>query len=261
MKKWNGAVLAAAALCAVFLAAGCDLNKPYTEVAGSQKKEKVLRVGSDINFPPFEFEENGKTTGFDLELAQALADKMGAKLEVKNTTFSDLIPAVKAGKIDAIMSGMEVTDARAKDLTFSDPYFAKAGYSILVMKDGNEIHGWDDLKGKVVGTQTGTRHSEISIDFGAERVQAFDEKDNVLKALKDKKVDAIVIDAPVAMYYARHDEAVKTVGDPIISKGGLAIGVKKGNTELQKEINQALAAVKQDGSYDKLYEKWFGEKP
>lgn len=259
MKQWKWA--ACACLCAAVLLSGCNLSKPYSEVAGGQKTEKIFRVGSDVNFPPFEFEEGGKQTGFDLELAQALADKMGVKLQVDNITFSDLIPAVKENRVDAIMSGMEVTDARMKDLTFTDPYFAKAGYSILVMKDGNEIHGWDDLKGKVVGTQAGTRHAEISIDFGAERVQSFTDKDNVLKALKEKTVQAIVIDTPVAMYYMQHDQAVKTVGDPVISKGGLAIGVKKGNTELQKELNQALAAVKQDGSYEKMYQKWFGGNP
>lgn len=90
-------------------------------------------------------------------------------------------------------------------------------------------------------------------------MQAFDEKGNVIKALKDGDVDAAVIDTPVALYYAKHDDALKVAGEPKVSENGLAIGVKKGNTELQKEINAALKAVKDDGTYGKMYAKWFGE--
>lgn len=254
-KKW---MIAAAALTAAVLVGGCGLGGSYSDAVSKNGKEKVLRVGSDTNFPPFEYKEDGKLSGFDMELIQAVADKMGAKLEVKDITFSDLIPAVKEGRVDAVISGMEATAARSKDLSFCDPY-CPAGYSILTEKSDDAIQGWDDLKGKVIATQTGTRHAEISIDFGAERVQAFDEKGNVIKALKDGDVDAAVIDTPVALYYAKHDDALKVAGEPKVSENGLAIGVKKGNTELQKEINAALKAVKDDGTYGKMYAKWFGE--
>ncbi len=256
--KW----LAAAAVCAVLTAGlgGCSsLTGSYSDAAGQKKTDKVLRVGSDLNYPPFEMEENGKPTGFDMELIAAVADRMGAKLEVQNITFGDLITAVKDNKVDAVISGMEGTDARAKDLTFCDPYL-EAGYSILARKDDSAVQGWEDLKGKVVGTQMGTRHTELSIDFGAERVQAFDEKTNVIKALKDGHVEAAVLDAPVASYYAQHDGTLKTVGEPKISEKGLVIAVKKGNTALQKEINDALKSLKEDGTYDKLRADWLGEK-
>ena len=258
MKQRKWAALAAAGLCAVMLAGGCSSLTGSYSGAVREKKEKVLRVGSDLNYPPFEYKADGKVTGFDMELIAAVADRMGAKLEVEDITFGDLISAVKDNKVDAVISGMEGTDARAKDLTFCDPYIEKAGYSILKNAADNSINGWEDLAGKVVGTQAGTRHTELSVDFGAERVQAFDEKENVIRALKDGRVEAAVLDTPVAAYYAKQDSALAVAGDPKFSAHGLVIAVKKGNTELQKEINGALKSLRDDGTYDKLYKNWFG---
>lgn len=258
MKKSYLAVAAALALGSVVVLTGCSSGKSYSESTGKQAKEKVLRIGSDISFPPFEFKEDGKQKGFDIELAEAVSKEMGAKLEVKDITFSDLIPAVKDNKIDAILSGFEGTEERAKDLSYSDPYLP-AGYSVLTTKDSS-VKDWGDLKGKVIATQTGTTHTAISVDFGAERVHAFEEKDNVIKALKEKKVDAIVVDTPVALYYAKHDDHLVVAGAPRISKTGLVFAVKKGNTELQKEINEALKKVKDNGTYDKIYKEWFGDQ-
>lgn len=259
MKKAKWLAAAAACVCAAVFMSGCSsLTGSYSSATEQNHKEKVLRVGSDLNYPPFEFEENGKPTGFDMQLIEAVADRMGAKVEVENITFSDLIAAVKDNKVDAVISGMEGTDARAKDLTFSDPYFDKAGYSILARADDEAVSGWEDLKGKVVGTQAGTRHTEISVDVGAERVQSFDQKENVIKALKDGTVEAAVLDTPVAMYYAKHDSGLKLAGEPKLSEKGLVIVVKKGNTELQKEINAALKSLREDGTYDSLYAEWFG---
>ena len=258
MKQRRWAALAAAGLCAVMLAGGCSSLTSSYSGAVQEKKEKVLRVGSDLNYPPFEYKADGKVTGFDMELIAAVADRMGAKLEVEDITFGDLISAVKDNKVDAVISGMEGTDARAKDLTFCDPYIEKAGYSILKNAGDDSIRGWEDLSGKVVGTQAGTRHTELSVDFGAERVQAFDEKENVIRALKDGRVEAAVLDTPVAAYYAKQDSALAVAGEPKLSAHGLVIAVKKGNTELQKEINGALKSLRDDGTYDKLYKNWFG---
>lgn len=255
MKK-TIAIVCALGLAAGALFAGCGADKA---AAPAPKKERVLTVGADINYPPFEFEENGKPVGFDIELGEAIAEKMGAKLEVKNVVFGDLITAVKENKIDAILSGFEGSEERGKLLTFTDAYMP-AGYSVVTLKDDNEVKDWADLSGKIVGTQTGTRHTELSIDFGAKRVQAFEEKDNVVKALEAKKVEAIVVDTPVALYYVKHNDKLKIVGEPKVSKTGLVLAVKKGNTELQKELNDALAAVKADGTYDKIYAEWFGKQ-
>lgn len=253
--KW----LAAACVGAALFMSGCGgLGGSYSDAAGQQKKEAVLRVGSDLNYPPFEYEDNGRPAGFDMELIAAVADRMGAKLEVENITFGDLIAAVNDNKVDAVISGMEGTDARAKELIFCDPYVEKTGYAVLKNAGDNAVNGWNDLAGKVVATQAGTRHTELSIDFGAVRVEAFDEKENVIKALKDGKVAAAVLDAPVARYYADHDASLAVAGDVKYSDKGLVIAVKKGNTELQKQINGALKSLRDDGTYDKLYKDWFG---
>ncbi len=259
MKKMKWA-LAFAGLLALGLASGCgDTAKPAPK---AETPEKVLRVGTDIAYPPMEFkDEAGKVVGFEIDLAHAIADKMGAKLEIKDVTFSDLTQAAVDGKIDAIMADFEMTEERKKELTFSDPYIENPGYSILVKKDDTTIQDWKDLAGKVVGTQDGTRQTKESIDIGAERIHAFNQKENVLKGLQSGEVEAVVIDSPVARYYAgRKDSQFKIVGSEKPTGRPIAVAMKKGNTDLQKEINAALKALKEDGTIAKISDTWFGEQ-
>lgn len=254
--KW---VMVAASMAALALTAGCGTTQPAPK---AEKPEKVLRVGTDIAYPPLEFkDESGKVVGYEIDLANAIGQKMGAKVTIEDVTFSDLQKAIEANKIDVIIADFEMTEERKKVLTFSDPYVETPGYAILVNKDDETIKGWDDLKGKVVGTQDGTRQTKESIDIGAQRIHAFNQKENVLKGLAAHEVDAVVIDSPVARYYAsRPDSKFKIVGEEKPTGRPVAIAMKKGNTDLQKEINAALKAVKEDGTLDKISKTWFGEK-
>ena len=144
-------MLAAAALTAAACIAGCGSS----DNAGVERENATFIVGMEPTFPPFEFTENDKYIGFDLDLAQALCDKMGVKMEVKSMGFDALIPALKSGQIDMIASGMDATPERAKQVAFTTPYFFD-GYSVVVRKDTPTINGFYDLDGKVVDAQDGT---------------------------------------------------------------------------------------------------------
>ncbi|HAT57076.1 MAG TPA: basic amino acid ABC transporter substrate-binding protein [Veillonellaceae bacterium] len=259
-KKWM--IWAAAGLTAAALAlGGCGGNSKPASSAASGAGQEVIRVGSETTFPPFEFTEGDKYVGFDLDLANAVIKQMGARMEFKSMGFDALIPAVQSGQIDLIVAGMDATPERAKQVAFSDVYFNQSGYVIVVRKDNDQIHDWNDLNGKVVGAQVGTKPVQIAQDNKAAQVKQFDSNAQSFLELQAKTVDAVIIDRAVGMYYMKKggDQDLQIVGTPKES-AGMVMAMKKNNTQLQSRVNKALAEIKADGTYDKIFEKWFGKQ-
>lgn len=250
----------AASLAAVTVLAGCGSSTDQASDSAKGGEGKTLIVGTEPTFPPFEFTENDKTVGFDIDLAQAICDKLGYKMEVKNLGFDALIPALKSGQIDLIAAGMDATDERKKQVDFTDVYFA-SGYTVVVKKDNTSITGFDSLAGKTVGAQVGTKPVELAQEHGA-TVKQFDTNSQGWLELEAGTCDAVVIDTAVAMYYLKQggDQQLKLVGDPITSRG-VAMATSKDKPERAKEINNALKELKKDGTYTTIYKKWFGQEP
>ena len=216
------------------------------EAAAPAKAEKVLRVGTNPTFAPFEFQAKGSNdlTGFDIDLAKALGKQMGYKVELVNLGFDGLIPALSTGNIDLAVSGMSITEERKNAVDFCDPYYT-SGLIVLVRPDETNIKGINDLVGKRIGAQIGTTGATK-----ASSVKGADELDN-------KGVDAVINDQPVVAYYLVNGGKGKMVGD-IMEAEYYGIAAKKGNKALVKQVNEALAALKKNGEYDKIYKKWFG---
>lgn len=260
-KKWM--IWAAAGLTAAALAlGGCgSSSKPASSAAASGSGQEVIRVGSETTFPPFEFTEGDKYVGFDLDLANAVIKQMGARMEFKSMGFDALIPAVQSGQIDLIIAGMDATPERAKQVAFSDIYFNQSGYVMVIRKDNDQIHDWSDLNGKIVGAQVGTKPVQIAQDSKAAQVKQFDSNAQSFLELQAKTVDAVIIDKAVGMYYLKKggDQDLQIVGTPKESVG-MVMAMKKNNTQLQSRINKALAEVRADGTYDKIFAKWFGQQ-
>ncbi len=257
-KKWKW--ILAAGLCAGALAlTGCGGSSGASSSSGAGAADGIVRVGAETTYPPFEFTQDDKYVGFDIDLADAVVKQMGGKMEFKSMGFDALIPALQSGQIDLIASGMDVTPEREKQVSFSDIYFDQSGKVIIVPKDNDQIHDWADLSGKVVGAQVGTKQVEFAQEAGASQVKQFDSNSQAFLELQAKTVDAVVIDAPVGMYYLKQgaDKDLKIVGTPKESVG-FAFAVKKDNKELQGKVNKALKELKENGTYDKIYEKWFG---
>lgn len=238
------------------LTAGCG--------GGGDKKaetEKLLRVGTEPTFAPFEFQKEGSKefTGFDMDLIRAIGKQMGYKVEIMNMGFDALIPAMNAGNIDVTIAGMSITDERRQAVTFSDPYYI-SGLIVMVNKDNNEVKSIKDLEGKKIAVQIGTTGEGKARSVAGAKVSAFNTNTEAAMELKNKGVDAVINDSPVVGYYLAQggSKDAKTVGD-IMEAEKYGIAVKKGNDKLADAINKALAELKKNGEYDKIYKTWFGE--
>ncbi len=253
MKKILMLVMMVMTACAMLLA-GCGGEK-------KEAAEKVLRVGTEPSFAPFEFQKEGSKefTGFDIDLIRAIGKQMGYKVEVQNMGFDALIPALNAGNIDVAIAGMSITDERKKVVEFSDPYYT-SGLIIMVNKDNNDIKTLKDLEGKRIACQIGTTGEKKSRSVPGAQVTAFNTQSEASLELKNGGADAVINDAPVVAYYLQQggSESAKTVGEKMEAED-YGIAVKKDNAKLAAEINKAMAELKKNGAFDKIYKTWFGE--
>lgn len=254
--------LALGAMAAVFGAAGCGGGSSSSSSSSSKNGiPSVIRVGSETTFPPFEFTKDDKYVGFDLDLTDAIIKQMGSKMEFKSMGFDALIPAVQSGQIDLIAAGLNATPERAKQVAFSDPYFTQDGFVIVVNKDNDSIKDWADLEGKNVGAQVGTQQVKVAQEAKVANVKQLDSNSQAFMELQAKTLDAVVIDQPVGMYYLKQgaDKDLKIVGTAKDAEG-MVFAMKKDNKELQAAVNKALKELKDNGTYDKIYTKWFGNE-
>ena len=250
-------VLCMAALMAVMaMVAGCGSDKKAAD------GEKVLKVGTNADFAPFEFQgaDPNAYEGFDMDLIRAVGKEMGYKVEINNLAFDGLIPSLEAGNIDVIISGMTINDERKQKVLFSDPYY-KSGISIMVAKDNNSIKTFNDLKGKKVAVQIGTTSAtEVKKIEGVQAKELNSSADTFIE-LAAKGVDAVINDRPVNDRYIVESKNgnVKVLPD-LLTAEDYGIAINKKDTELQTKINAALKKLKENGEYDKIYTKWFGDK-
>lgn len=216
----------------------------------------ALRVATDATFMPFEFQQNGKLTGFDIELVEAVAQKMGKKVEWTSIDFKGLIPGMLAKRFDMAVSAIYITDERKKVVDFTDSYYP-GGLVMLVKKDNTTIKGPEDLEGKKVSVQVGTKSvAYLQEKFPkVERVEV-EKNQEMFSLVEIGRVDAAVTGKPAAKLFAQSRPSVKVIDKQLtVEEYGMA--VRKDLPELTKELNAALVKVKADGTYDKLVQKWF----
>jgi glutamine transport system substrate-binding protein len=211
---------------------------------------------------PFEFYEDGEYVGFDIDLINAVADEAGFEIELETTNFDGIIPGLQTGSFDIAIAGISIREDRKESVDFSDPYY-ESGLSIGVHIDNEDINDIDDLEGKTIATRLGSTSSdyiEENID-GAEANQ-YEQLDQAYMAVENGSVDAILYDAPNVAYYiqTQGQDSLKMVGD-LYQAENYGIAISKGQEELVEAINDALATLRENGTYDEIYEKWFGEAP
>ena len=257
MKKLLVFLMMAIMACSMMLT-GCGGDKKEAKKA---EPAKVLRVGTEPTFAPFEFQKEGSKEydGFDMDLARAIGKQMGAKVEIVNMGFDALIPALNANNIDLIAAGMSITDERKKAITFSEPYYT-SGLIVMVNKDNKEVKSAKDLEGKRIAVQIGTTGEKKARSIKGAKVTAFNTNTEAAMELKNKGVDAVINDSPVVGYYLAQggNKTAMTVGE-VMEAEQYGLAVKKGNDKLAADVNKALAELKKNGEYDKIYKTWFGE--
>ena len=256
-KTW---MLIMSMLMAVMMVAGCGGGDKKAADNKLAQAPKVLRVGTEPTFAPFEFQKEGSKDfdGFDMDLIRAIGKQLNMKVEIQNMGFDALIPALNAGNIDVAASGMSITPDRQKAVDMSDPYYV-SGLVVVVNNDNSAVNSVNDLNNKSIAVQIGTTGADRAAKVPGAKVKNFNTNSEVFLELKNKGVDAVIIDKPVAEYYLAQGggkESAKIVGDSMEAESyGLSL---KKNSPLTKEINKAMLDLKKNGEYDKIYEKWFG---
>lgn len=264
MKRWGKLLLASILIMGLaFSAIGCGGGASDKDADNKQEKAKKIIVGSETTFPPFEFEENGEKVGFDMDIIKAIGEIQGYDVEIKYQPFDSLITALQSGHIDCAASGMSITPERLEAIDFSDAYF-DAGLIIAVRSDENDINDIEDLAGKKLAAQIGTigaaAANGVKEKDASTTVRTFQSIGEAFMELEKGGVDAIVNDHPVTAYYIQTTEEkgnVKMVGEVFSADDQYGIAVKKGNTEILNMINEGLAKIRENGTYDNIYNKWF----
>ena len=214
-----------------------------------------LTMSTNAAFPPYEMTaDDGSFEGIDIEVAAAIADKLGLELQIDDMDFDAALLAAQNGKSDMVMAGVTVTDERQKVMDFSDTY-AEGIQSVIVPED-SDIASVDDLAGKTIGTQRGTTgYIYCTDDFGEDSVVAYDNGLTAVQALNNGQVDAVVIDNAPAKEFVAANTGLKIL-DTAYAQEDYAIGVAKGNTALLDAINGALEELQADGTLQSIVDKY-----
>lgn len=229
-------------------------------ISVSASAAETIRFATEASYPPFEFIDAGnKIQGFDVDLANALCKEMQAECSFTNQAFDSLIPSLKFKRFDAVMAGMDITPEREKQVLFTKPYYDN---SALFVAQKGKVADVAALKGKKVGVQNGTTHQKYLTDKHPEITTVpYDSYQNAILDLKNGRVDAVFGDTAVVNEWLKQNATLAAVGDKVTDKDyfgtGLGIAVRQKNTDLQGKFNAALDKIKQDGTYETIYKKWF----
>ncbi len=227
--------------------------------AGEGAGEKTLIMATNAAFPPYEFYDGDVMVGIDVEMAQAVADKLGMKLQIEDMDFGSIITAVQSGKVDIGVAGMTVTEDRLKNVDFTESY--ATGIQVVIVTEDSDIASIDDLEGKMIGVQESTTGHIYCADtpenggYGEENVTAYTTGANAVEALKTGKVDCVVIDNEPAKAFVAANEGLKILETEFAIED-YAIAVSKDNADLTAAINGALAELKADGTLDGIIAKY-----
>ena len=212
-------------------------------------------MATNAEFPPYEYHDGGEIVGIDVEVAGAIAEKMGLTLEIEDIAFDSIIPELQSGKADIGAAGMTVSEDRLKNVDFSDTYTTAS--QVIIVKEDSDIAGPDDLAGKIIGVQLGTTGDIYASDYEAEgsTIERYNKGFEAVQAMIQGKIDAVVIDVEPAKVFVSQNGGIKIL-DEALTVEEYAIAVKKGNTELLDQINGALAELKASGELQAIIDKY-----
>lgn len=248
-------VILASVLCLAVMA-GCGSG------GGQAKNDKVLKVGMDANFPPFEYYQKGTDvyTGFDVELMQCVAQAMGyGKAEFVNTGLKDLVAGLNAGKYDVIASGFSITPERAQQVDFSEPYL-NDGFRVAVAAGSNISGGIDVLAGRRVAVKNNSFALNMVNEFGgAGQVIETGSIEEAINKVIDGEADCAVISKSAGAFFIAngYGDKIKFAGSDLAADD-VALAVKKGNTEFLNTLNTALREYRKSQTFDQLKKTYFG---
>lgn len=273
MKKKVVSVMLCAAMTAAVLA-GCGSSSAETvsedtsaaseetedaaaeETAEADTEESAggtLVMGTNAEFPPYEYYEGQEVVGIDAEMAAAVAEKLGMELKIEDMAFDSLIPALSSGKVDIVAAGMTVTEDRLASVNFSDTY--ATGIQAIIVTEDSDIASADDLVGKTIGVQQGTTGDLYATDVEGATIERYAKGMEAVQSLSQGKIDAVIIDDEPANVFVSEVEGLKIL-DEAFATEDYAVAVAKDNEELLEQVNTALAELKEDGTLQAIVDKY-----
>ena len=273
MKKKVVSVMLCAAMTAAVLA-GCGSSSAETvsedtsaaseetedaaaeETAEADTEESAggtLVMGTNAEFPPYEYYEGQEVVGIDAEMAAAVAEKLGMELKIEDMAFDSLIPALSPGKVDIVAAGMTVTEDRLASVNFSDTY--ATGIQAIIVTEDSDIASADDLVGKTIGVQQGTTGDLYATDVEGATIERYAKGMEAVQSLSQGKIDAVIIDNEPANVFVSEVEGLKIL-DEAFATEDYAVAVAKDNEELLEQVNTALAELKEDGTLQAIVDKY-----
>jgi len=222
----------------------------------------TLRFASSATYPPFEsLDRDNQIVGYDIDLAKAICQQLQTECTFTNNAFDSLIPSLKFRRFDAVISGMDITEDRSKQVDFTQPYYANS--AIVIARKG-KFSDFASLKGKRIGVENGTTHQKYLQEKHPEIVTvAYDSYQNAILDMKNGRLDGVFGDTAVVNQWLKTNADLAPVGEHVTDKAyfgtGLGIAVRKGNDALRDRLNGALAALKSNGTLQQLNQKWFPE--
>ncbi len=222
-------------------------------VACGGSDDNVLTMGTNAEFPPYEYRDGEEIVGIDAEIAAAIAEELGMELKIEDMAFDSIIAAVTSGKVDIGLAGMTVTEDRLASVNFSDTYTQAA--QVIIVKDGSAVTTPDELEGKKIGVQLGTTGDIYSSDIADATIERYSKGFEAVQALLQDKIDAVIIDREPAKVFVEANEGLVIV-DEEFTVEDYAIAVAKDNEELLDAINGALATLEATGKLDEIKAKY-----
>lgn len=254
MNKKMKRIIAALTLSTVLFAVGCAKKNDN----GGEKKKTII-VATCADYPPYEFhaiiDGKDKIVGFDIDIANEIAKDMNAEIEIRELDFDGLLAALASDKVDMVVAGMTPTEERKENADFSKIYYTATHGIVMRKENAEEVKAIEDLNGKVVGVQQGS----IQADMAKEKITSAKEIKEVAKItdlvlmLKTGKVDAIIMEKPVAESYVNSNSDITlTSAEETDETGGSAVAFKKGNTELVEQANKTIDRLISEGKIDEF---------
>ena len=265
MKKFKSIISATLAGIMIFSMIGCGQSAPDqpSSPSGGEKPAAVeiktavdgkLTWATSADFPPYEFVEDGKVVGIDAEIMEYIAGKLGLESSAENMDFSSVITAVSSGKTDVAASGITVNEDRKASVDFSDPYVTTS--QVVIVRFDSPIKEASEINGKNIGVQLNTTGDEyVTENFKDSTVERYGKGFEAIEALKQLKLDAVVIDGDTADKFIEADDDLVKL-DTALTEEEYAFAVQKGNTALLDQINSALAEMKENGKLDEILSKY-----
>ncbi len=220
------------------------------------KNNGKLVVATDDTYPPLEWNQDGNIVGFDIDLMAEICKRLGVEAGFESSKWDGLLTGLAGKQYDAVISTMNITPERQKQADFVE--YARWAQVIVTAPSDTSISNLDDLKGKHIAVQVATTSETIAKGIEDTEVSSFESFDTTFMELMNHRVDAVIIDEPVAMYYQAKDPDAFAIAGIAQEKEPVGIALRKGSNSLKEAIEEALEDMKADGTYDEIFERWFG---